>query len=255
MLTLVHTFNFSIIINNNLIDYCLNIETNIKNYINDNLLYKNNQGLILIKLLSFSRSEPKLLPNNIIETNKYKIYIEAKFECLKFIQDMIINNLIINKNININNINIFLKKINNDLTITCIDKNKNNYSCNDFAIIQKVHFINNNLNILIDKFDPTLTRSILFNSSFDINNNFINIIQYNIHSSFKFHIDNKQLNFKDLLAYFNTLKKNTNFIASFNSNKIVLLHEKNNLIPLPLIDQYFNNLLLNFYNNYLYYKI
>tara|TARA_B110000263_G_C15303080_1_gene508956 strand:+ start:2356 stop:3123 length:768 start_codon:yes stop_codon:yes gene_type:complete len=255
MLLLNNSFNFNIIIHNNVINTCLNIENYINNYINENIINTNLNGLLLIKLISFSFSYPKLIPNSIIEYDKFKIFIEASFECIKFVKDMIINDLIINTNNKINNIVILTKKIKDNLFLTCIDKNNNSYNCKNFGIIQKTLFIKNNLNVIIDKFNPDSLRIIHFNSSFNKNDNFINIINNNINNSFKFNIDNKSIIFNDLIKHLLLLKKNTNYIATFNKNKITLVQDNDIIIPSELFQQYFNHFLINIYNNYQFYKI
>ena len=81
------------------------------------------------------------------------------------------------------------------------------------------------------------------------------IINNNINSSFKFNVDGKQYDFMSLIKFFTTLKKKTNYIMSIDVKKISISLDSNDFIPSLLYDQYFNNLLINLYNYYIYYKI
>lgn len=255
MLYFTNSFHFNIIIHNNAIDTSYNIEQFIKDYIEKNILYSQKNGILLVKLKSFNYSYPKMLPNIINNIDRFKILIEGVFDCIKFVQEMIINDLVINTKNKIDNLQLFTKKLDN-INITCIDKNNNTYNCkNEFATVKKINFINNNVNIIIDKYDNNKLKQLNFNTSFDINNKFIDIINNNINNSFKFNVDGKQYDFMSLIKFFTTLKKKTNYIMSIDVKKISITLDSNDFIPSLLSDQYFNNLLINLYNYYIYYKI
>lgn len=255
MLYFTNSFQFNIIIHNSVIDTTFEIETYVKNYIEKNLLYTQKNGLVLIKLKSFCYSYPKMLPNIINDNDRFKIFIEAVFDCIKFAQEMIINDLVINTKNKIDNIQLFTKKVDN-INITCIDKNNNTYNCkNEFAIIKKINFVNNNVNIIIDKYDNNKLKQLHFNTNFDVNNKFIDIINNNINNTFKFNVDGKAYDFMSLIKHLSSLKKKTNYIMNIDVKKITILSDTADIIPSILYDQYFNNLLINLYNYYNYYKI
>ena len=141
MLYFTNSFQFNIIVHNNAIDASYNIEQFIKDYIEKNLLYSQKNGILLVKLKSFNYSYPKMLPNIINNNDRFKILIEGVFDCIKFVQEMIINDLVINTKNKIDNLQLFTKKLDN-INITCIDKNNNTYNCkNEFATVKKINFI------------------------------------------------------------------------------------------------------------------
>ena len=254
MLTFINSFRFSIIIHNNIIDVTYNIDEYIKKYINNNMLYKQKKGVILYELKSYSYSHPKSLPNIIYNCDRFKIFIEATFNCVLFVQEMIINDLVLNTNNKIEKLAILSKSINEQLNITCIDKHNNKYTCTDYAVIKKINYINNNVNIIIEKYTNTINK-IHFNTDFDKNNNLINIIKQNIDKSFMFNVDNKPLDYISLIKHLSTLKKKTNYIMSIDLKKITLTENTLDIIPEIIIDQYFNNILINLYNYYIFYAI
>ena len=255
MLYFTNSFQFNISIHNNIIEASYDIETFIKKFIENNILYTQINGLILIKLKSFSYSYPKLLPNIIVDFDRFKIYIEAVFDCIKIVQEMIINDLIINTNNKIENMQLFTKNVDN-IIITCIDKDNNVYKCkNEFAVVKKINFINNNVNIIIEKYNNDLLKKLHFNTKFDINNKFIDIINNNISDTFKFNIDGKSYNYMSLIKLLSSLKKKTNYTMNIDSKKITIRVSPIDIIPTLLYDQYFNNLLINLYNYYIYYKL
>lgn len=255
MLYFTNSFQFSISIHNNIIETSYDIETFIKNFIENKILYTQINGLILIKLKSFSYSYPKTLPNIIINFDRFKIYIEGVFDCIKIVQEMIINNLVVNKNNKIDNMQLFTKNVDN-IIITCIDKNNTVYTCkNDFAVIKKINFINNNVNVIIEKYDNDILKQLHFNTNFDINNKFIDIINNNISDSFQYHIDGKMYNYISLIKLLSSLKKKTNYTITINLKKITIGVSAIDIIPTILYNQYFNNLLINLYNYYIYYKL
>jgi hypothetical protein len=254
MLYFINSFQFSISIHNNIIDTSYNIETFIKNFIENNVLYTQINGLILIKLKSFSYSYPKSLPNIIVDIDRFKIYIEGVFDCIKFVQEMIINDLVINTNNKIDNMQLFTKNVDN-IIITCIDKNNGVYKCtNEFAVIKKIHFINNNINVIIEKYDNNILKELHFNTNFNIKNRFIDIINNNINKSFKYNIDGTLYDYISLIKYISLLKKKTNYTMTINLKKITIGYSPIDIIPTLLYDQYFNNLLINLFNYYTYYK-
>ena len=123
MLYFTYIYTFNIIIKHDVINASFNIESYIKNYIFNNILYTNINDVILTKLISFSYSYPKILPN-IVNNENCKILIQGEFDCIIFIKDMIINNLIKNDSNKIDNVHLYTKKI-DKIDITCIDINNN----------------------------------------------------------------------------------------------------------------------------------
>ena len=94
-----------------------------------------------------------------------------------------------------------------------------------------------------------------FNTNFDINNKFIDIINNNISDSFQYHIDGKMYNYISLIKLLSSLKKKTNYTITINLKKITIGVSAIDIIPTILYTQYFNNLLINLYNYYIYYKL
>lgn len=254
MLKFLNSFQFSINIHNNVIEIAYNIDTYIKKYIEENILYKQKNGLMLFELKSFKYSYPKSLSNIIYNNDRFKIFVEAVFNCIKFVPEMIINDIILNTNNKIEKISLFTKHINDQINVTCIDKHENTYTCRDYAVVKKINFINNNVNIIIEKFDNNV-KQLHFNPNFDQNNNLIDIIRQNIDDSFVFNVDCKRHDFMSVIKQLSALKKKTNYIMTIDSKKITISEYSLNLIPNVLLDQYFNHLLINLYNYFILYKL
>ena len=81
----------NIMINNNVIENSINLDTYIENYINSELLYKNINGAIMLKLRKYKYLYPKLITNKLYINNKYIIKTYIEFDTLRFYKNQIID--------------------------------------------------------------------------------------------------------------------------------------------------------------------
>lgn len=251
MITYEEIIPFTIVIKDNVIEVLYNSETFINEYVNKYMLNKIIKGMLLVKIIYIYYSNPKVLNNVISNKDRYKIKAEGKFLCVKYFQETLINHLVLDKDNKIENISIYTKNLQNNIKLTCIDKQNNIYSTNEFAQIKKINYINNdNINMIIEKYNPNEIKNFYFNSNIS-NYQFIDVINKNIDKNFKFNFNNKLIDYQSIIKFLFSLKKDVNFVAKINSKSIIIVKEEQFIVPKKSNEGYFYLLLIQLFNYFI----
>lgn len=255
MLYVTNSFIFNIPIHDNVIDVCYNIEKYITEYINKYVINTQKKEMILLKLLSYEYTNPKLCFNCISILDKFSILINATFRCMLFANNMLIKNVTFNKKIDA--VKVFTKTI-NTITLTCInvDNSMDTSSQNTHnVIIKQVNYINNNVNMIVEPYDETTSKSFIFNTNFDKSNKLFAILEENINEKFTFTFNNsKTISYKGIIRYIMSLPHNVNYELVILKKDITITQYNHNLIPSILNDQYINAVLIGLYNVFIYFS-
>jgi len=257
MIYLNNCFEYDISIINNVVDNLINIDNYIKEYIKINIINTNKNDFILIELIDYVYDNPIILPNMVDIKESYKIKINACFKCIKLCVGMIIKDLKLVTDNKIDNLNLYKLHIKENINVTCVDINNVSDVIKEvipFGLINDININKTNIKMCFTPYSPDVYE-IIYNKKY-VDDAFKKIITDNIDSKFKFKVEGKQINIKDLLDYIFKKEEleykleiiNNNIKINVNENTI-LSKNNNNLNKV-----YFNNLLITLYNYYIFNK-
>jgi hypothetical protein len=258
------TFKKNIMLNNNIIENCINLDNYIENYINTEFLNKNINGYITIKLKKYKYLYPKLITNKLYINNKYIIKTYMEFDTIKFYKNQIITGLKLSEETTnkFGEITFLTKTFNENIKITAVDINVNSIEKykkdNNIVKILNINYIDNKVNLIVENVNENYFGTIIYfrNNYIDKNNTDISPL-LDISKNFKFNIafstNNKKkenLTINEIVDRLNKLPKKNTFIIKFNQHLIEITETEEN-ITYKEIDIYIINTLIEFNNYYL----
>ena len=244
----------NIMINNNVIENCINLDEYIDNYIQTELLNKNFNGYITIKMRKYKYIYPKLITNKLYTHNKYIVTTFIEFDTLKFYKNQVLKDISLAKENKFEDLIFLYKNFNDKIKITAIDMNSTTeYSVDKNNVrILDINYINNNINIIVEKVNTYFGTIQYYRNNLD--NNKEDFTQFlNIPDDFRFNINfNKKketLNINEIYDKLTKLPKKNTFIITFNKDAINFTETEEN-ITYNAINIYLVNTLIEFNNYY-----
>ena len=261
MYIIKQTFKKNIMVNNNIIEHSINLEDYIENFINTELLFKNINGYITLKLKKYKYIYPKLITNKLYIHNKYIITSFIEFETLKFFKNQVLDNFKLSDTNKFDDLIFLYNDFNENIKITAVDINNSiQYKKNNNLVrILKINYINNIVNLIVEKVDHMT----YFGHISYFKNNIDNLETYKLDISpfltltkdYKFNISiykkKETLTMQEIIDKLIKLPKKNTFIITFNKNNIEITEydDKNGDILYNGTDIYLINTLIEF-NNY-----
>jgi hypothetical protein len=254
MYIIKQVFKKNIMVHNNIIENSLNLDSYVENYIQTELLNKNINGYITIKMNKYKYIYPKLITNKLYIHNKYIVSAFIEFDTLKFYKNQIIKNISLSEENKFEDLIFLYKNFNDKIKITAIDLNSSTeYAKNNNTIrIIDINYINNNINLIVENASDYFGNIQYYKNNIDKDKNEM-LPFLNIPESFKFTITinkkNDYFNIHEVYDKLIKLPKNNNYIITFNKNSIEI-NETDNDIIYNHIDIYLINTLIEFNNYY-----
>jgi hypothetical protein len=257
MYTIKQTLKKNIMINNNIIENAINLENYIENYINTELLYKNINGAIMLKLRKYKYLYPKLITNKLYINNKYIITTFIEFDTLKFYKNQIISGFDLSETNKFEDLILLNKDYNEKIKITAVDLNNSEQykKKNNIVRILNINYIDNKVNLIVENVNDKYFGHInYFKNNTNINNQ-IDITPFlGLTNNYKFNIlfnkKKETLNINEIIDKLTKLPKKNTFILKFNKDLIEMTETEED-ITYNNVEIYLVNTLIEFNNYYL----